>query len=208
MYDDNFKIIIEMFNLSHKWSDIDTIYELPNSSTTLSIGAGSYSNNLKICDFSPSRPYGSEAGTIEIKRFTSIADQVSIHLFGNHDLHKITTSPLMPIIGDYQKNSAPETSETVLIGNDVWIGSNALILSNVNVGDGVVIGANCVVSKDVPPYAVVVGNPMRIIKFRFDESTILQLLKIRWWEWSSEKILMNANLLMSRNIEDFVRENI
>ena len=114
----------------------------------------------------------------------------------------------MPIIGDYQKNSAPETSETVLIGNDVWIGSNALILSNVNVGDGVVIGANCVVSKDVPPYAVVVGNPMRIIKFRFDESTILQLLKIRWWEWSSEKILMNANLLMSRNIEDFVRENI
>jgi len=193
-----------MYTLTHKWLDTDTIYKIPNSTTTLNIGAASYSSNLKIYDYAPSRPYGSEQGTIDIKRYTSIADQVSIHLFGNHDIYKVTTSPLMPMVEDYQLISSAEPTENVYIGNDVWIGNGVLILSNVTIGDGAVIGANCVVSKNVPPYAVAVGNPMRIIKYRFEDKIIEKLIKIKWWNWSREKIKINSKLLMSRNIHEFI----
>lgn len=183
-------------------------YYIPNSTTQFKIGAASYANNLKIYDFFPSKPFGSESGTIEIKRYTSIADQVTIHLFGSHDYHKITTSPLMPIVDNYQQQLNPDPAENVLIGNDVWIGNNVLILSNVEIGDGAVIGANCVVSKNVPPYAVVVGNPMRIIKYRFTASEIENLMKIKWWEWGIEKVRLNSKLLHSRNLEEFIKKHL
>ena len=196
-----------MYTLTHKWSDIDVIYKFPNSKTTLCFGAGSYSSNLKIYDYAPSLPDGSESGAISIGRYTSIADQVSIHLFGAHDIYKVTTSPLMPIIENYQIIGEPEKAENVYIGNDVWIGNGALILSDVVIGDGAVIGANCVVSKNVPPYAVAVGNPMRIIKYRFDDKVIERLLITKWWEWSHEKIKLNSKLLMSRDIIEFINNN-
>ena len=74
------------------------------------------------------------------------------------------------------------------IGSDVWIGAGASIMTGVNVGDGAVIGANSVVTKDIPPYAVAVGVPAKIIKFRFDEDIINRLLKIKWWNYSKEAL--------------------
>jgi acetyltransferase-like isoleucine patch superfamily enzyme len=81
-----------------------------------------------------------------------------------------------------------EERKPVDIGNDVFIGMNVTILDGVTVGDGVVIGAGTLVSKDIPPYAIVVGNPMRILRYRFSEEVINELLKIEWWNWSPDKL--------------------
>ena len=72
------------------------------------------------------------------------------------------------------------------IGNDVWIGDNVFIKSGVKIGDGAVVGAGAVVTKDVPPYAVVVGVPARVIKYRFDEKTIAELLELKWWDLDAQ----------------------
>ncbi len=87
--------------------------------------------------------------------------------------------------------------DNVVIGNDVWIGANAIILPGVNIGDGAVIGAGTVVTKDVPPYAIVGGNPARVIKYRFDENTINTLLKIKWWDFPYQTIIDNIDQFYS-----------
>ena len=91
-------------------------------------------------------------------------------------------------------------SKPCTIGNDVWIGCNATILRGVKVGDGAVIGANSLVNRDVPPYAIVGGVPARIIRYRFDERVVEQLLRIRWWDWSDEKIRAHIALFQQDNI--------
>lgn len=75
-----------------------------------------------------------------------------------------------------------------IIGNDVLVMYNAMVLSGVKIGDGAIVGAGAVVAKDVPPYAIVVGNPARVIRYRFSEEQIKALLKIRWWDWSDQKV--------------------
>lgn len=79
----------------------------------------------------------------------------------------------------------------VFIGNNVWIGDNVIILSGVRIGDGTVIGAGSVVTKDIPPYSIAVGNPAKVIKKRFDDQIVEQLLKLHWWDWSKEKVQRN-----------------
>jgi acetyltransferase-like isoleucine patch superfamily enzyme len=81
----------------------------------------------------------------------------------------------------------------VLVGNDVWIGARAIILSGVRIGDGAIVGAGAVVSRDVPPYAVVAGVPAKIVKFRYANDKVEKLLRIGWWNWSEKKILANMD---------------
>jgi virginiamycin A acetyltransferase len=88
-----------------------------------------------------------------------------------------------------------------IIGNDVWIGQNATIMPGVKVGDGVIIAANSVVAKDIPAYHIAGGNPVRIIKKRFDDELIHHLLNIKWWDWPIEKIFANLETLCSSNLE-------
>jgi virginiamycin A acetyltransferase len=76
----------------------------------------------------------------------------------------------------------------ITIGNDVWIGARAVILDGITIGDGAIVGACAVVTKDVPPYAVVAGVPARVIRYRFSEKKIRTLLELQWWEWSPEEI--------------------
>ncbi|MDE5763719.1 MAG: CatB-related O-acetyltransferase [Ruminococcus sp.] len=90
--------------------------------------------------------------------------------------------------------------ELCRIGNDVWIASGAQILHKVTVGDGAVIGGGAVVTKDVPPYAIVAGVPARIIKFRFDENTINELLSLKWWDWPQDVILKNIEWMIQQDI--------
>ena len=90
------------------------------------------------------------------------------------------------------------------IGNDVWIGANAFIGSGVTIHDGAVIGAHAVVVKDVPPYAVCVGNPGRVVKYRFEPEIITALLKLRWWDWPDEKIDRFLPLILSPDIVAFL----
>lgn len=88
-----------------------------------------------------------------------------------------------------------EQIETVHIGNDVWIGSGVIVLSGIKIGDGAVIGAGSVVTKDVPPYSIVVGNPASVIKKRFSQEIIDLLIRVKWWDWSEQKIIDNLDVL-------------
>ena len=88
----------------------------------------------------------------------------------------------------------------IVIGNDVWIGYEAVIMAGVTIGDGAVIGARAVVTKDVPPYTIVGGVPAKPIRRRFPEDVISDLLKIRWWDWPEEKIQMNIQAIQSGQI--------
>ena len=97
---------------------------------------------------------------------------------------------------DYPPNRrANQNRYQLIIGHDVWIGYGVMFVGAVNVANGAIIGAGSVVTKDVPPYAVVAGDPARVIKYRFDEATIKKLLAVKWWNWPLEKILANVNCL-------------
>ncbi len=89
----------------------------------------------------------------------------------------------------------------IVIGSDVWIGYEAVILSGVTIGDGAVIGARAVVTKDVPPYTIVGGVPARPIRKRFNDSTIAALLRLRWWDWPRERIARNLPAIQARRLD-------
>ena len=87
----------------------------------------------------------------------------------------------------------------IVVGNDVWIGYEAVIMAGVHIGDGAVIAARAVVTKDVPPYTIVGGTPAREIRKRFDEETIARLLELQWWDWPTEKIRRSLPYIMGKN---------
>ena len=98
-------------------------------------------------------------------------------------------------------NQGLSNEKPVVIGNDVWIGYEAIILAGVTIGDGAIIGTRAVVTKDVPPYTIVGGVPAKPIKRRFSEETTSALLEIQWWNWSEERIARNIGAIQSGNIE-------
>lgn len=138
----------------------------------------------------------------KIGKYCSISWNVSIT--GNqHEYHNISTHPF-PRLSSFgfveKKEGRGLDSEEVTIGNDVWIGMNACILPGVKVSSGSIIGAGGMVTKDVPPYAIVAGNPARILKYRFSEDIIRQLMEIQWWDWPPEVI--RKNLFLFQKIFD------
>ena len=151
--------------------------------------------------------WGKEA-TLTIGSFCSIGTGVVIMLDGNHRMDWVTTYPFDALLKEFNYLSTPASKKNkVAIGNDVWVGMNALILPGVTIGDGAVIGAESVVAKDVEPYSIVAGNPARPLRKRFDEETISALLQIKWWNWPIERIRENMPLLLSNNIQDFMNKN-
>ena len=146
-----------------------------------------------------------------VGKFCSIADCLTIFLGGNHRVDWISTYPFPAFASTFPEVNGLDgfvaTHGNVVIGNDVWIGSHVTILSGVTIGDGAVIGAYSVVAKSIPPYAIAVGNPARVVRYRFDEETIHLLLKLQWWNWPIETIRKNAPLLCSDNIQEFLQRN-
>lgn len=140
-----------------------------------------------------------------IGKFCAIAKGVEFVMNGaNHRMGSVTTYPFNIMGGGWEKatpkmEDLPLKGDTV-IGNDVWIGQNVTVLPGVHVGDGAIIGANSVVSKDVLPYHIVGGNPIRVIRKRFDDETIDFLLKLKWWDWPAEKIFKNLEILCSGDL--------
>jgi len=131
-----------------------------------------------------------------IGRFVAIAQGAQFIMNGaNHPMGGFSTFPfgtLGFVPGEpHGAEGDPPRGDTV-IGNDVWIGREAVIMPGVNVGDGAIIGAHAVVSRQVPPYAVVVGNPGQVVRHRFDAATIAALLAIRWWDWPVEHIMRHV----------------
>lgn len=90
----------------------------------------------------------------------------------------------------------------IKIGNDVWVGHNATIMSGVTIGDGAIIATNSTVVRDVAPYSIVGGNPAKLIKFRFPEATIEKLLELKWWDWDIEKITKNLSALTGDEVDE------
>jgi acetyltransferase-like isoleucine patch superfamily enzyme len=149
-----------------------------------------------------------EKATLKIGSFSSIGPGVVILLGGHHRPDLITTFPFNVVFKEFSKILGHPTSKgDVVIGNDVWIGTNALILSGVKIGDGAVVAASSVVTEDVDPYTIVGGNPARLIRKRFDQETIDKLLKIRWWSWDIQRIKENVPLLLSNKVEEFIKKN-
>jgi acetyltransferase-like isoleucine patch superfamily enzyme len=128
--------------------------------------------------------------------------------YGDHPIDYISTSPAF-----YQSTTALEikpSSDTffgtsmVEIGNDVWIGANCYIKNGIRIGDGAIIGAGAIVVNDIPAYSICVGVPAKIIKYRFKENEISELLKIKWWNWSVEEIKKHIQDIGSSNVIDFI----
>jgi acetyltransferase-like isoleucine patch superfamily enzyme len=148
-----------------------------------------------------------EGATLKIGAFCSIADGVKIFLGGEHRVDWTTTYPFTALWEDARHIIGhPKTKGDVVIGNDVWIGSEAVIMSGVHIGDGAVVGARAVVSKDIKPYAVYAGNPARKVRNRFNDTTTEQLLTLEWWNFDDSEIIQMLPLMLSKDIDKFIRE--
>ncbi len=148
-----------------------------------------------------------EGATLEVGNYTSIAAGVKVFLGGEHRIDWVTTFPFNVFWKSEQHHTGhPRTKGDVLIGSDVWIGTEALIFSGVTIGDGAVVGARAVVTRDVCAYAVVAGNPARVVKYRFDQKTIERLCKLKWWNWHESQIKKAMPELLSNEIALFIEK--
>lgn len=148
---------------------------------------------------------GTVAHNTTIGKFCSISDYCVIGLPG-HCISSLSSSPIFARIKNGTQTSWVKTnmhlaSYDVTIGNDVWVGYRAIIPGKVTIGDGAVIAAGAVVTKDVPPYAVVGGVPAKVIKYRFSQDVIDRLLKLRFWERPDDEIKRNLDLFQNENLK-------
>lgn len=142
---------------------------------------------------------------LHIGRYSCIAPDVTFIIDLNHDYKRVSLGRIVGV--PYLRPSLTRRKGQIIIMNDCWIGENAVILSGVTIGNGAVVSAGAVVTKDVPPYAIVAGNPAQVIGFRFDEAQIEALNLIRWWNWSEEKIIKEAPLLYG-DVDTFIYKHL
>lgn len=154
----------------------------------VSMGTGSYTGTnsvLKMC---------------EVGKYCSISWNTSIG-GGSHNYHNVsmyTDYWFERVFGLSKRENEINKNKKTIIGNDVWIAAGAHVLRGIHIGDGAVVAANAVVTKDVPPYAIVAGVPARIIKYRFEKDIIDLLLKIEWWNWPTDMIKRHIDILRSK----------
>lgn len=140
-----------------------------------------------------------------IGKYCSIGSGASFMMAGNqgHRMDWVSTFPFyfQANIFKTSKNAYSKAGDTV-IGNDVWIGSEAMIMPGVDIGTGAVVAARSVVVKDVPPYAVVGGNPAKVLKYRFNENEIKKLNKIQWWHWTEKQVKEAMHVICHTDIDN------
>jgi virginiamycin A acetyltransferase len=145
-----------------------------------------------------------------IGKFCSIACGAKfIFNSANHSMKSLSTYPFPLFFEEWGLNKANvaeawDNKGDIVVGNDVWIGYEAVILSGVKIGDGAIIGARAVVTKDVPPYTIVGGVPAKPIRKRFSDETITELLKLQWWNWSAERIKQNLSAIQNGQISKLI----
>ena len=167
------------------------------------VSIGRHTYGYRDTTFPPFLP----GACIEVGAFCSIGPDVRILAGSAHVMTRATTFPLNALLFDPAGGNAVDAIDkgTTVIGSDVWIGLGATILSGVIVGDGAVVGAQAVVSKSVPPYAVVAGNPAQIVRYRFESEIRRRLLPLCWWEWDDEEIRALKPWFMA-DVESFLNE--
>lgn len=174
----------------------------------IEIGYNNTISESSIDDFS----YTSENCQIiysDIKKFVNIASYVRLNP-GQHPMQRVTQHHMLyrremfGFGGDDESFFDWRREKKVIVGNDVWIGHNVTVMGGVNIGNGAVIGSGAIVTKDIPPYAIAVGNPAKVIKYRFDEEIREKLLEIKWWDWDYETIKKRLNEF--NQIESFIQK--
>jgi virginiamycin A acetyltransferase len=177
-------------------------------------GRHSYGPQPQIIGISPfvtRKVVGSRVGN-----FCSLSPGLKFVFLGKHDYRCVSTYPFY----DFYKEWGIETRayhggeidlsviapNPIVVENDVWIASNVIVKEGVTIGSGAVVAMESVVTKDVPAYALVGGNPARVIKYRFSEDQIRELLKICWWDWDNRDIVKVAPLLLTEDIDGFIKK--
>jgi acetyltransferase-like isoleucine patch superfamily enzyme len=138
--------------------------------------------------------------------YCSFGDDINVILVG-HNVNLVTTYPFGTIHQDvfpFSNQFHPVINGDVVIGNDVWVGKGSTIMMGIKIGDGAIIAANSHVVKDVEPYSIVGGNPAKVLKKRFTDEQIQKLLKIKWWDWTEEKINEALPYLCNPDIDCFL----
>lgn len=172
----------------------------------LTLGAGSYFGECDVNLWAEN----TNSPHILVGRFNSWANKINILIGGNHPYKNVTSFPfdgadlVKQLLGDVHpiEHKRPNHFQ-VIVGHDVWIGEGVRIMGGVKIGNGAVIGAGAVVAKDIPPYAIAVGNPARVVKYRFDEDMIKKFLAVKWWNWDMKKIADNLPLM--NDVEKFLK---
>lgn len=198
----------------------NTIFPLPNINTLTFVKPTIKNPNIVVGDFTyfadtdfekhVTHHYDFIGDKLIIGKFCQIGAGVEFVMNGaNHQMNAVSTYPFY-IFGSWDqsvpsKEDLPFKGDTV-VGNDVWIGQNSTILPGVHIGDGAIIGLNSVVTRDVPPYTIVAGNPAKAVRKRFDDELIDLLLKLKWWDKSVEKINALIPLLSCSDLSKVKQE--
>ena len=197
----------------------NTLYPLPHHMKLVFLKNIIQNPNIEVGDFTYyddlENPYNFEKNVLyhfdfigdklRIGRFCAIASGVKFIMNGgNHETMPISSYPFQIFGNGWERiaeNVAYPMKGDTVVGNDVWIGTEAVIMPGVRIGNGAVVATKAVVSRDVPDYAIVAGNPAVVVKMRFPKEQIQQLLGIAWWNWDEEKITRNLHLIHSASVE-------
>lgn len=165
----------------------------------------------EIGDFTYGRPtvlQWNEGKTFRCGKYCSIAAGVTIFIGGNHRTDWVSTYPFSALVPIWPEAAGieghPQSNGDVVLGNDVWLGAQCTIMSGRTIGNGAVVAAFAVVTKDVPPYAIVGGNPAKVIRYRFTEQQIARLNRLCWWDWPESVVRSVVPDLVSADIDGFL----
>lgn len=174
----------------------------PRNSLPGSVTVGRHSHsNLRASTFL----HCTDQSPVVIGAFCSIAPEVLFVCQADHPTETASTFGIQDrivktkMLYEYLRTKGP-----IVVGNDVWVGTRAIILSGVTIGDGAIVAAGSVVTKDVPPYAIVAGNPARLVRYRFSDETIAAMRHVRWWDWPLE-VINREGAAFDLPAEEFVR---
>ncbi len=196
------KFLIQIFHklplpLKHWVSKV--VYKPKIGKGVFLYGWSVFSRNVSIGDYSFMKQ-NVFMSNVSIGKFCCIADGLTVGLnehpfreFSSYRMNGITS----PFYNKVQHGGGVFVPPPTIVGNDVWIGQDVVIKGGVKIGNGAVIGARSVVTKDIPPYAVAAGAPAKVIKYRFEQEKMDLLQKLQWWNWDTEKIYQNLDRLRS-----------
>jgi acetyltransferase-like isoleucine patch superfamily enzyme len=184
----------------------------PHNLTRLHLKRLSDKYGFEIGDYTygcPKVRFPESGASLSIGRFGSIADDVQIMLGGNHRTDFVTTYPFGAMTAIWPeasgRNDFAVSRGDVRIGHDVWLGSGCMIMSGVSIGHGAVVAARAVVTRDVEPYAIVGGNPAKLLRMRFEQAIVARLLATAWWDLPRERIASLIPLLQGGDIDAFLK---